>query len=126
LRSVYYDYDKWDLRDDAKTELDKMIDILKSDAQLRGEFLGHTDTRGSQKYNDRLSRKRAEAALNYVVSKGITKRRLSWRKFSEDIPKAQNDVKSEQKLQINRRVDLRIRKSGKILYDTQKSVIEMK
>ena len=126
LQSVYYDYNKWDLRDDAKVELDKMASILKANDRLRGEFLGHTDTRGSQKHNDRLSRKRAETALNYVVSQGVDKRRLSWRKFSEDNPKAQNDLKSEQKLQINRRVDLRIRKSGRILYDTQKSVTEMK
>lgn len=126
LESIYYDYDKWDLRDDAKAELDKLINILEGDDNLRAEFLGHTDSRGTNKYNERLSRKRAQAALDYVVGKGISKRRLVWRKYSEDNPKAQNDTKSEEKLQINRRVDLRIRRFGKILYDTQKSVREMR
>lgn len=69
---VLFDFDKAALRADAKNELDPLVNRLKGDANLKSvEVAGHTDYLGSEKYNQALSQKRADAVKNYFVAAGV-------------------------------------------------------
>src|SRR5690606_18669820 len=77
LENIYYDLDKWDIRTDAARELDKLANLLENNPQIDIELSAHTDSRESQDYNQVLSERRAQAAVDYIVSKGIDKSRLT-------------------------------------------------
>nr|WP_294866327.1 OmpA family protein [uncultured Pseudogulbenkiania sp.] len=69
---VLFDFNKTNLRADAKNELDPLVSRLKGDANLKSvEVDGHTDYLGSEKYNQALSQKRADAVKNYFVAAGV-------------------------------------------------------
>ncbi|HJU49218.1 MAG TPA: OmpA family protein [Pseudogulbenkiania sp.] len=69
---VLFDFNKANLRADAKNELDPLVNRLKGDANLKAvEVAGHTDYLGSEKYNQALSQKRADAVKNYFVAAGV-------------------------------------------------------
>lgn len=107
IENIYYDLDKFDIRPDAAIELDKIVQILKDNPQLKVELGSHTDTRSSDYYNLRLSQKRAESAVNYLNIKGISKERLTAKGYGETeliIQKAKN----EEEHQINRRTEFKI------------------
>lgn len=77
LRNIYYDFDKCDIRQDAQSELDHLADIMKQNPTMEIELSSHTDQRGADDYNKRLSQCRAESAMNYLVGKGITRSRIT-------------------------------------------------
>jgi outer membrane protein OmpA-like peptidoglycan-associated protein len=83
LDNVYYDFDKFDIRSDAAEELDKVVDWMKKYLTLEIELGSHTDARGSDDYNMRLSQKRAEAAVVYIISKGIAGGRIKAQGYGE-------------------------------------------
>ncbi len=70
LNPIYYDYDKWNIRPDAAVELDKVIKFLNNNPDLTTELSSHTDSRGNDDYNFKLSDKRAKSAANYL-KKGL-------------------------------------------------------
>ena len=70
LKNIYYDFDLWNIRADAKPSLDELISIMKENP-VTVELASHTDCRGSVDYNITLSQKRAESAVAYIVQKGI-------------------------------------------------------
>lgn len=76
LNNIYYDFDKWNIRADAKPELDKVADVLKSHPGLKIELSSHTDCRGSDEYNMKLSQLRAQSAVNYIIAKGVNANRI--------------------------------------------------
>ena len=76
LRNIYFDYDKADIRPDAALELDKIAAFLGSDPEARIELSAHADSRGSHDYNMKLTQRRADSAVAYLVSKGIAADRL--------------------------------------------------
>lgn len=76
LRNIYFDFDKADIRPDAALELDKILAFLNSDPSVKIELSAHTDSRGTHDYNMKLSQRRADAAVAYLVSKGISRDRL--------------------------------------------------
>ena len=76
LRNIYYDYDKWDILPESGTELDRLVSLMKENPGMKVELSSHTDERGSVPYNQTLSQKRAESAVNYIVSKGIEPLRI--------------------------------------------------
>src|SRR5690606_23211649 len=76
LRNFYFDYDKADIRPDAALELDKIAAFLNSDPSTRIELSAHADSRGTQAYNMKLTQRRADSAVAYLVSKGIAADRL--------------------------------------------------
>jgi outer membrane protein OmpA-like peptidoglycan-associated protein len=82
LDNIYYDFDKYNIREDAKPELDKLVRIMKENA-ISIELGSHTDSRGSFAYNDRLSQKRAESAVNYIVANNIDKSRITAKGYGE-------------------------------------------
>jgi peptidoglycan-associated lipoprotein len=83
LENIYYDFDKWEIRPDAAKELDKFVVILKDNPSIRIELGSHTDCRGTMKYNDILSEKRAKSAVQYLASRGIDPSRMTWKGYGE-------------------------------------------
>lgn len=76
LKNIYYDLDKYDIRPDAARELDRLVAVLNEYPDIEIKLESHTDSRGSDEYNMELSEKRAQAAVDYLVSKGIDPDRL--------------------------------------------------
>src|SRR5690606_38282591 len=68
LENIYYDLDKAEIRPDAAQELDKLVKILKDNPSIKIELSSHTDSRSSDQYNQDLSQRRAESAVEYLVS----------------------------------------------------------
>lgn len=71
LRNIYYDFDKWAILPESATELDRLVDLMKQNSEMKVELGSHTDERGTDDYNMKLSQKRAQSAVDYIVSKGI-------------------------------------------------------
>lgn len=86
LHNIYYDFDKWDLLPESTKELDKVVDFLKQNPQLKIELSSHTDCRGSYDYNRELSKKRALSAIMYILDSGIERERLSAKGYGESRP----------------------------------------
>jgi len=76
LRNIYYDFDKWDILAESSVELDRLVELMKENPEMKVELSSHTDERGSVPYNLNLSQKRAQSAVNYIVSKGIDPSRI--------------------------------------------------
>ena len=77
LDNIYYDYDDYKIREDAQPELDKLVQMMKDAPHIIIELQSHTDNRGDDQYNLDLSQKRAQSAVDYIISKGIESRRIS-------------------------------------------------
>lgn len=83
LKNIYYDLNKFFIRPDAARELDHVLAILKEYPQMQIELRSHTDARSTDTYNMRLSENRARAAMDYLVSRGITAGRLTAHGYGE-------------------------------------------
>lgn len=119
LNNIYYDFDKCDIRKDAAVELDRLVELMKKYPNMEIELSSHTDQRGAESYNQQLSQCRAESAVNYIVSKGISKTRIKAvgygeTKLLQDCTKVQGcPVSSEGDCpchQNNRRTEIKILK----------------
>ncbi len=84
LDNIYYDYDKWDIRKDAQPTLNELANTLKENPQINIQLASHTDCRGKTGYNESLSQKRAQSAVDYLISKGILESRLTAKGFGEN------------------------------------------
>ena len=107
LENIYYDLDKADIRPDAAEELDKLVKILKDNPNIRIELSSHTDDRASDAYNLDLSQRRAESAVEYLISQGIERDRMVARGYGESqliIPNAT----TEEEHQRNRRTEFKV------------------
>lgn len=83
LSTIYFDFDKYNIRPDAEIELQKVIAALEKYPSLKIKSNSHTDSRGPDAYNLWLSQKRAEATVNYMISQGISADRLLYEGFGE-------------------------------------------
>lgn len=83
LKNIYYDLNKFFIRADAAHELDHVLAILKEYPQMKIELRSHTDARATDTYNVRLSESRARAAMDYLVARGISPKRLVARGYGE-------------------------------------------
>jgi len=106
LRNIYFDYDKATLRPESIEELERVVRFLQENPTLRVEISGHTDSDGSEMYNLRLSQARAQAVVDYLVSRGISPSRLIAKGYGESRPVAPNDTPENK--QKNRRTELKI------------------
>jgi outer membrane protein OmpA-like peptidoglycan-associated protein len=106
LRGVTFDFDKATLRADARPVLDEAARALAGRPTTRISVEGHTDAKGSEAYNMRLSERRAQAVVDYLVKAGIAGDRLEAHGFGESRPIADNDT--EDGRARNRRVELRV------------------
>jgi OOP family OmpA-OmpF porin len=105
LKNVVFDTAKWEIKSQSFNSLDKAIDILKKNPSLKLEVQGHTDNKGTQKYNQILSEKRARAVVEYLMKKGISKDKLTSQGYGFSKPAATNET-PEGRSQ-NRRVELK-------------------
>ncbi|NLR89733.1 MULTISPECIES: OmpA family protein [Flammeovirga] len=105
LNNILYDFDDYRIRVDAARELDKVVTLLKQHQNISIELGSHTDDRGSEKYNIKLSQKRAEAAVNYIISRGIDRDRLEAKGYGELLPVVFN-AETEEEHQLNRRTTI--------------------
>jgi len=115
LNHIYYAFDKYHLKESAKVELDKVVNLLRQYPEMEIDLNSHTDSRGSDTYNEWLSTERARSAVDYIVSKGIERRRVTAKGYGESTPvnECLNTMKcSEDKHQMNRRTEFRILNLG--------------
>lgn len=111
LRNIYYDYDKWEIRDDAALELNKLAELMRIYPTMRIELSSHTDARGDDLYNYALSRNRANSAVDYLISLGIDSSRLVAKGYGESrlLNRCGNDEEcTEMEHEENRRTEFKI------------------
>lgn len=106
LQNIFFDVDKYDLKEKSVTELQKIRRFLKENPLMRVEISGHTDNTGSDAYNVQLSQKRAQAVYDYLVANGIDPRRLTPRGYGSRQPLAENTT--EEGRQKNRRIEFKV------------------
>ncbi len=111
LENIYYDFDKWNIRPDAAVELDKVVTFLNDNPDIIVELGSHTDSRGSFKYNERLSDRRATSAVEYIITKGISNKRITAKGYGENklVNRCSDGVEcTDQEHQDNRRTEIKI------------------
>jgi len=111
LENIYYDLDKADIRPDAALELDKLAATLHDNPEIKIELSSHTDSRADDDYNMDLSQRRAQSAVNYLISKGIEPNRLVARGYGETrlLNRCSNEVNcTEEEHQLNRRTEFKV------------------
>jgi len=107
LRNIYFDFDKAILKPASNKELNNLLELLQKNSAMHIEISGHTDSKGSDEYNQVLSKKRAQAVVTWLVSKGISKDRLTYEGYGESRPLASNDDEEEGR-ELNRRTEFKI------------------
>ena len=109
LNNVYFDFDKWFLRPESFVELDRVVKMLVENPVIEIEMSAHTDSRGSDEYNIKLSDNRAKSVVEYIISKGISETRIISKGYGETKPVVPNDT--DENRQLNRRVEFTILKN---------------
>ncbi len=105
-KEIYFNTESAVFRPQTSEKLSGIVNIMKQFAKANFKIEGHTDSRGSEKYNQKLSEKRAEAVLKYLVDNGIDKSRLTAVGYGEKKPVADNMNKKGRKK--NRRVEITV------------------
>ena len=106
IKMVYFDLDKWNIRPDAAYELEKIASILEENPTLKIDVRAHTDSRQTAAYNAKLSERRAQSIMAWLVQRGIATNRLSGRGYGESqlTNRCSDDVPcSDDEHQANRR-----------------------
>jgi outer membrane protein OmpA-like peptidoglycan-associated protein len=83
LPDIHWDYNKWEIRNDAYPYLDNLVKLFRENNNLKFELRSHTDCRGSFEYNDDLSAKRAKAVTDYMVKKGVPRATIVSKGYGE-------------------------------------------
>lgn len=110
LEKIYYDFNKSNIRDDAKVVLDTLAQLLAANPQIQIELSSHTDCRGDNEYNMILSQKRAQSAVDYLLTKGISGSTVVAKGYGKTLPFIECDcaVCTEEEHQRNRRTSFKI------------------
>ena len=111
LKNIYYDFDKADIREDARPTLDALAAMLFENPNIRIELGSHTDARGSDRYNLELSQRRAQSAVDYLLLKGIDTNRIIARGYGETqlVNDCRNGVDcTDEEHEQNRRTTFRV------------------
>jgi len=107
IHSVYYDFDRYNIREDAAVTLNLLIEVLTKYTDLTVSLGSHTDNRGANAYNDQLAHKRAESARQYLIDAGIEKERISIKHYGEtQLVNTCQDTCLESEHQLNRRTEI--------------------
>lgn len=111
LKWVFFDFDKSNITPKAKTELEKVAEVLQKYPNYSVELYAHTDAKGSIEYNERLSARRAEAAKKELLRLGVPSSSISSREFGKGSPIAANEINNydtPEGREFNRRVEIQI------------------
>ncbi|WP_246008888.1 OmpA family protein [Hymenobacter metallilatus] len=106
LKPIYFDTDKYKLRPESITELNKISEILKANPGINISIEGNCDSRNTDEYNMVLGQNRADVAYNYLKKSGVAETRMVTVSYGERRPAAPND--SPENMQLNRRTDFRV------------------
>ena len=109
LNDIIFEFDKSNITREGAYELDKLVEAMKAKPELVILVKGHTDSRGSDEYNLKLSDRRAKSTVQYILSKGIAKGRISGKGVGESEPKVDcGDTCTEEQHKLNRRSEFLI------------------
>jgi len=112
LNNIFFDFDKATLRDISKIELEKLTKLMVNNPKIIVEISGHTDAKGNENYNLKLSQDRAQAVVNYLITRGIDKNRMIAKGYGKSRPIANNynpdGTENPEGMQLNRRVELKV------------------
>lgn len=117
--NVLFGFDESNLSDDAKINLDKLVRILSTYPDTDIEVQGHTDSKGSESYNQALSERRANEVSAYLIDKGLMPSRLTIKGFGETLPKYENTTAEGRT--GNRRVEFLITANEKMKAEAAKA-----
>jgi len=116
LKNIYFGYDSADIRPQSAHELDKLVDVLNDNPEIKIEMSSHTDSVGTIESNINLSQRRAAATVSYLIKKGIASERLVAKGYGESKPIARNTnpdgSDSPEGRQKNRRTEFKILEIG--------------
>ena len=111
LLHIYYDFNQATIRAEARQDLDGLYAMLSENPEIIIEIGSHTDARGSDAYNMRLSQRRAEAVVRYMTQRGVSRDRMVPRGYGESTPvnNCNNNIPcSEREHQFNRRTEFKV------------------
>jgi outer membrane protein OmpA-like peptidoglycan-associated protein len=111
LKNILYDFGGSTLRPESKKELDRLVQFMVDNPDIRVELQSHTDSRASHSFNEKLSQDRANSAVEYVISQGVRRDRLVGKGYGETklLNECADGVQcSEEKHQLNRRTEMRV------------------
>lgn len=108
LNNLFFDFSQVTLREESFPELDRLLALLQKNTTVEIEIAGHTDDKGSDEFNLKLSEARAQAVKDYLTDKGISDQRISVQSYGETKPVADNNTEENQ--QLNRRVEFTVLK----------------
>ncbi|MBO7045353.1 MAG: OmpA family protein [Prevotella sp.] len=149
IENIFYDFDKATLRPESTTALDELVKLLNENPNVTIELSAHTDYKGSDQYNERLSQRRAESVVGYLIDNGIAADRLMPKGYGEGKPKTikkkvaerydflkEGDVltedfiaqlteeQQEQCNQLNRRTEFKVLRTTYGMFDTEGKLIQ--
>lgn len=107
LNNIFFDFDKYSLKEASFPELNRVIDLMKKNPEMKILVEGHTDNIGTQTYNQGLSERRAKSVVDYLVKNGISQDRLQAKGWGKLKPIASNDDEIGGR-ELNRRVEFKI------------------
>ncbi len=127
---IYFRFDKHNISQDAANELDRIVEIMKENPGLIIEAASHTDSRGPRTYNQKLSERRAQSTVNYIVSKGISRNRITAKGYGESqlINNCKDGVRCGiEKHKLNRRTEFVILNKQALKQDAEpKTLVDAK
>lgn len=111
IKNIFFALDKADLLPTSFNELDNLVNVMKDFPMIIVEISGHTDSQGSDVYNQNLSQRRSQSVVNYLIKEGIPKAQFVAKGYGETVPVATNETREGR--QLNRRVEFKILKINK-------------
>jgi outer membrane protein OmpA-like peptidoglycan-associated protein len=111
IKMIYFDFDKSDIRMEAALDLEKILDVMNQYPLMKLDIRSHTDSRGTSKYNEALSDRRAKSTINWLVKNGVKANRLVGKGYGETmlVNKCSDGVEcTEEEHQLNRRSEFMI------------------
>lgn len=106
LQNIYFDSDKWKIKKESFIELNKLVELLNQNPELNILIEGHTDNTGENEYNQKLSEKRAEAIMEYLIENSIKPSNLKFKGYGSEKPIAENTTDKGKSL--NRRTSIKV------------------
>lgn len=128
LNNIYYDFDESYIRTEAESDLNYLLNFLKENPEAKIELSSHTDSRGDDMYNQKLAQRRADAAKEWLVARGVNTTKIVAIGYGEQKPinNCTNDIQcSEEDHQRNRRTEFKVLNVDEIFYSIPKENIKV-